>query len=101
VTPSKPKSKEQLLIEVITKMIESGYTPSHKRQGYVLKRLLKTLYQMGGSMSHPFFRAERERQLRMKDKYQKLLPKNLNMPPEWWYDTHGISVEDFSESNTI
>lgn len=97
VNPSVPKSKEQSLIDVITKIIESGYTPSHKRQGYVLKRLLKTLYQTGGSMNHPFFQKERERQLRMKERYKKLLPKNPNMSPEWWYDTHGISVGDLSE----
>jgi hypothetical protein len=96
VNPSEIKTKEQSLIDVINKIIESGYMPSHKRQGYVLKRLLKTLYQMGGSMPHPFFKNEQERQLRMKERYQKLLPKNPNMSKEWWYSTHGIEIGDLS-----
>jgi len=99
INPSEPKSKEQSLIDVITKIIDGGYVPSHKQQGYVLKRLLKTLYKMNGSMPHPFFQQERERQLRMKERYQKLLPKNSNMSNEWWYSTHGIEPDLITQTN--
>lgn len=92
INHTQPKTKEQSLIDVITKLIESGYVPSHKQQGYVLKRLLRSLHQLGGSMSHPFFEQERSRQLRMTERYQKLLPKNPNMTKEWWYSTHGIDI---------
>lgn len=93
VNNTTPRPKEELLKELIDKIIESGYTPSHKRQGYVLKRLLKSLYKMGGSMSHPFFEKERERQMRMTERYQKLFPKNQDKTKEWWYSTHGIELD--------
>jgi len=94
VNQTEPKTKEQSLIDVINKIIEIGYTPSHKQQGYVLKRMLKSLYLLGGSISHPFFEQERSRQLKMKERYQKLLLKNPNMTKEWWYLTHGIDLND-------
>jgi len=93
VNNTKPKTREESLKELIDKIIQSGYIPSHKRQGYVLKRLLKSLWKMGGQMSHPFFEKECERQNRMTERYNKLLSKNTNMPKEWWYSTHGIELD--------
>ena len=93
VNNTNPKSKEESLIDLIDKIIESGYTPSHKRQGYVLRRLIRSLYKMGGKMSHPFFEKERERQTKMTERYQRLLPKNLGKTKEWWFSTHGVEVD--------
>jgi len=92
VNQTKPKTKEQSLIDIIDKIIFDGYTPSHKRQGYVLKRLLKSLYQLGGTIPHPFFEQEKNRQEKMMGRYHKLLPKNLDKSKEWWYSTHGIEL---------
>jgi alanyl-tRNA synthetase len=89
-----PKTKEQSLIDVIQKIVDSGYTPSHYKQGYVLKRLLRTLCKIGGKMDHPLFRHEVERQNKMQERYRKLLSKNPNMSDDWWYTTHGIVVKD-------
>lgn len=94
VNQTTPKSKEESLIELIDKIIESGYTPSYKRQGSILRRLLKSLHKMGGSMSHPFFQQEKDRYLRMQERYLKLLPKNKDKSKEWWYSTHGIEIGD-------
>ena len=90
----KPKTTEEVLSETILKLIESGYTPSHYKQGYVLKRLLRTLYKKGGHLDHPLFYNEVKRQKRMKDNYRLLLPKNPNMSKDWWYSTHGIEVDE-------
>lgn len=30
--------------------------PGNKEQGYVLRKLLRRIYKMGGTLDHPFFR---------------------------------------------
>ena len=60
----------------------------------MLRKLLRQLYRLGGSMTHPFFQAEVVRQENLRDRYQKLLPRHGDKSPAWWFDTHGIDVRD-------
>jgi len=30
----------------------------------------------------------------MKERYEKLIHKHMDKPKEWWFDTHGIDVDD-------
>lgn len=92
-TPKPPAN--DVLSEAITTIIDSGYVPGNKEQGYVLRKLLRKLHKDGGSVDHPFFGNEIERQNRLRDSYQRLRRKNPNRPPEWWFDTHGIDVLEF------
>lgn len=89
------KSKEELLEEIIIKLIQEGYYPGPKQHGYILRKLLKSLYKTGGYMKHSFFENERDRQLKMSERYKKLLSKYPNQTKEWWYETHGIEIEQF------
>lgn len=90
---TEPKSSEELLKETILKIIECGYKPSNTKQGYVLRRLIRLFYKKGFMMDHPFFLNEVERQERMYERYQKLLPKYLDKSKEWWYETHGVEID--------
>lgn len=96
VNQTTPKTKEQSLIDIIIKMIDDGYVPGYNKQGSILRKLLKMLYKMGGSIQHSFFEQEKQRQLKMSERYKKLLPKYPSQTKEWWYSTHGIEVDDYT-----
>lgn len=88
----KTKDEISVLKETIEKIIESGYVPGPKQQGYILRKLLRILVIKGGSLDHEFFYKERERQEKMLNKYLKLKNKYKEKSKEWWYDTLGIDL---------
>lgn len=87
-------SKEDTLKETILRMIHSGYKPGNLRQGYVLRKLLRELYRLGFTLDHPYFNDEIERQRKISDKYARLKDKHPDKPKEWWFDTHGINLDE-------
>jgi alanyl-tRNA synthetase len=87
--------KESTLKETIMKIIDSGYKPSANKQGYVLRKLLLELYNIGGTIDHEFFVKEVKRQEKNKSKYYKLREKHADKSDEWWWDTHGIKLKDY------
>ena len=89
-----PDDLEALRVGV-TKIIESGYEPGPKQQGYVLRKLLRELVRRDAPLDHPFYRAELERQSRLKATFERLWSKHSDRPAEWWLDTHGIELSDF------
>lgn len=90
-------SKEETLKDTVMKIIESGFKPSNLKQGYVLRKLLRELWINKWSIDHPYFQEEILRQEKILVKYLRLKDKFSHMPKEWWYDTHGIILEDVSE----
>lgn len=97
VLGSPPSSDEQTVLKgAILAIAGSGYEPGPKLQGYVLRKLLRRLWSLGGKLDHPYFRAEIERQATLGQLYMKLLPKHPDKDAAWWYDTHGIEVEEQS-----
>lgn len=93
VLTGKQKSKEETLKESVLKIIESGFKPSHTGSGYILKKLLRLLYQNGIKIEHPFYDQEVKRQEINISKYNKLKEKNKDKSKEWWWDTHGIDLD--------
>jgi len=94
VLTKKQKSKEDTLIESIFKIIESGFKPSNVKQGYVLRKLLRLLYNSGVKIDHIFYDEEVKRQGKIIIRYNKLKDKNMDKSKEWWYETHGINIDD-------
>lgn len=94
-----PEDVLETLSGAITKIIESGYRPGNKEQGYVLRKLLRRLHRMGGTLDHPFFIEEGERQDRLRARYLHLREKHPGMSPEWWFDTHGIELSDMQDTS--
>lgn len=86
-------SKEDTLKESVLKIIDSGFKPGHTGSGYILKKLLRLLYQNGIEIDHPFYEQEVKRQERNISKYNKLKEKNKDKSKEWWWDTHGIDLD--------
>lgn len=94
VNRTPPMKPAEILAEAIERIIDSGYRPGPKAQGYVLRKLLRRLWALGGTLDHPFFRAEAARQQRLRDRYTRLKPHHPDKPPEWWFDTHGIDLDE-------
>lgn len=90
----KQKDEISVLQETILKIIESGYVPGPKQQGYILRKLLKMLVIKGGNINHEFFFREKERQNGLRRKYEKLKDKHKDKTNEWWYETHGINLNE-------
>ena len=90
-------TKNDILSDAINKIIEAGFKPGPQKQGYVLRRLLRQLYKGGGSIEHPFFTKEVERQEKAKVRYERLKIKHYNKPKEWWFDTHGIDLDEMED----
>ena len=93
---NKITSKKQILKETILKIIDSGYKPSNLKQGYVLRKLLRELYKLGENLEHPFFKEEIERQSKIIKRYNNLKDKHSDKSKEWWYETHGINIEEIN-----
>ena len=87
-------TKNDILIDAINKIIESGFKPGPQKQGYILRKLLRQLYVGGGSIEHPLFTKEVERQEKAKVRYERLKDKHSDKPKEWWFDTHGIDLDE-------
>lgn len=90
------KSDIDTLKETIIKIVKSGYKPGPQKQGYVLRKLLRELYIRGGEMDNIFFKREVARQEKARIRYLKLneKPSNHSKPKEWWFDTHGIDIDE-------
>ncbi|MBB4240424.1 alanyl-tRNA synthetase [Rhizobium tropici] len=85
------------LRDTVMRIVESGYRPGNKEQGYVLRKLLRRIHVMGGTLDHPYFEQEVGRQQRLRSRYRRLREKHPDMSPEWWFDTHGIDVAEMHE----
>jgi alanyl-tRNA synthetase len=88
VSTGKEQSKGEVLRDSILKIIESGYEPNHYKQGYVLKRLLRICYRDGIEIDHQYYLDEVKRQDKIKNKYLRLKRKHIDMPKDWWWNTH-------------
>lgn len=82
------------LRQTCSKIIDDGYYPSDKKQGYVLRKLLREIWKRGETFDHPFFVKEVERQENNMKRYLFLKNKNKDKTKEWWFDTHGIRIDD-------
>ncbi|PDV85525.1 hypothetical protein CO652_26105 [Rhizobium sp. H4] len=98
VNGTRPDEALGTLSETVLTIVESGYRPGNKEQGYVLRKLLRRIHKMGGTLDHPFFAEEIERQMRLSAKYLRLRHRHPGMSPGWWFDTHGIDLSDIGET---
>ena len=89
-------TEEQILNKTVFKLIEDGYSPSNLRQGYILRKLLRLAYKKGIVIDHIFYIKEVERQKKLLENYNKLKYKYKDKPKEWWFDTHGIDLDEIN-----
>lgn len=90
----RPLSGVEQLRQTVLCLEEDGVHPGPKRQGYVVRRLLRELRRRGDTWDHPWLTQEHERHERQRKLYERLRSKVGDRTPEWWWDTHGIQVDD-------
>jgi hypothetical protein len=83
-----------ILVRTIDRIVESGYRPSGKQQGHVLRRLIGLLTDEGSHPNHPEVVSETSRRVKLSERFDRLWPKHQDKSPEWWLDTHGIVVSE-------
>jgi alanyl-tRNA synthetase len=90
------KSETDVLKESIEKIIESGIYPSNNNHGYILKKLIRILIRKGEEIESGIFQNEKIKFEKMIQRYHKLKTKekNQNQSKEWWFDTHGIIIDE-------
>jgi alanyl-tRNA synthetase len=107
--------RKQHLENIIRAMVDSGIKSSNKGAGYALRRVCRTFikeYNTTGDLSRevarilgtPVFRLdagyalcvlfELERLAKVCSRYNALVEKNPEKSKEWWWDTHGINIDD-------
>lgn len=96
INENKKLNENDILKDAIVKIIDSGFKPGPQRQGYILRKLLRQLYVGGGSVDHPFFEKEIQRQEKAKLRYERLKERHSDKPKEWWFDTHGIDLDEMN-----
>lgn len=96
VNGTPPDDALATLRKTAMRIIESGYRPGNKEQGYVLRKLLRRIAVMGGALDHPFFEREVERQNGLRARYWQLRERHPDKSPQWWFDTHGIDVAEMT-----
>jgi alanyl-tRNA synthetase len=84
----------QTIKTTIEKCIECGIRPSNKEQGYVLRKLLREFRKRGGNMEHEYFTQEIDRYQKSLVRYSRLKDKFKDKDSAWWFDTHGIDLND-------
>ena len=90
-------ARRDVLRETIQVLLDSGFRPAATRQGYVLRKLLRLFVREGGDFDHPVVRQERDRQERLRTKYERLKTRHADKPAAWWLGTHGIDLRDFED----
>lgn len=89
-----PRTGIEQLRQGVLCLEDSGVHPGPKNQGYVLRRLLRGLRERGDRWDHPWLNDERQRHQKQRDRYDRLRPRVGERSAEWWWDTHGIRVEE-------
>lgn len=88
------KSKNDIIVETILKIIDSGVTPTYNKQGSILRKLLRICYIENIFIDHPFYEMELIRQEKIKSKYNRLKKKHHDKSKEWWWNTMGIDIDN-------
>lgn len=72
----KLKSKSDILVETVSKIIQSGFHPSNLKHGYVLRKLRECV-KNDVVINHQFYYDEINRQERILERYNKLKERIL------------------------
>lgn len=78
-------------------MRENGIQPGPKGREYVCKRLVQRILPFVKKDTHPFqdwIDKERRLQEERLKRGRRLYRKNKDKSPEWWWETHGLTIED-------
>jgi len=95
-------SQQRVLEETILELINSNIIPSNKKQGYILRKLIRLYYRI--TKNQDFTRLSTQSVYKEEIKIYKKAMDNYNRnsqkakfkykPKEWWFDTFGIDPDE-------
>lgn len=89
--------RSQVIDRTIKVLLKSGVVPSNQKQGYVLRRLIREQLHKGLDVpDNPWVERERLRQEKIMKRKNELLRKHPGQSPQWFWETHGIPLEEWS-----
>ena len=92
LNPLTIKTSTSVLETTIDRLLQDGILPSNKLHGYVLRKLMRKLWLLGGCCNHPSYQQEVERQDKIVKLYERYKDRNRDKSPEWWFETFGIDL---------
>ncbi len=92
--------KAEVVRRAVEAIVAAGYEPGPKGQGYELRRLLRLMGRLDPGWGHPLMRVEAERRERARGRYERFLPRHPGKPAAWWWDTHGVDLDEFGHAGS-
>lgn len=96
--------KEDILINSIESIIESGIEPGHHGHGYILKKLLTELVFSQGFIEHPFYWKIVDNQLQQFQTYTKMVSRSQHYRQkdnDWWMRSFGIDLNNLDRYEVL
>lgn len=88
--------RSQVIDRTIKVLLKSGIIPSNQKQGYVLRRLIREQLHQGREVpDSPWVESEKLRQEKIRKRKHELLRKHPEQSPQWFWETHGIPLEEW------
>lgn len=87
------KNGDEILLESVIKIIDSGFLPSGKLQGSILRKLIRLLWKNKIETTNEIIKKEYDRLNKNQLRYNNLINKHKDKSAEWWLDTHGIDID--------
>ncbi|MBX4206357.1 alanine--tRNA ligase, partial [Candidatus Parcubacteria bacterium] len=101
--PSHPQTREERIVadhsRAIKALVEEGLKPSNKDQGYVLRRLMRRVIMLGGSVDSPVFEEEKKKFDEALEKGMKEIEKGAD--PFILFTSYGLPLEVIEKYTTI
>ena len=87
-------------VRTLERLHQSGVTPGYKHRGWVCRRMLRRLFREGEPLPEDlvigeWLRTERELQESNLRRARSTWRRHRNKPPEWWYASFGIPLEEY------
>lgn len=91
---------EEILKSTIQRLVDCGILPGAKLHGSIVRKLIREMWKNGMMPFNETTKREYERLNRNQEKYERLIRKHPDKPASWWFDTHGIEVDEWEDIET-
>lgn len=92
--PSNVRSEIDTLKECYFKLLDNGFKPGPKKQEYIFRKITRLLIKKSVIINDTIYTSEQEKLEKQIKLYHRIKDRNKDKSKEWWYDTHGIDVNE-------